>query len=162
MLYPPEKTWIRRWPQMPRVNEKLDSLKGSQIVSKFSNAGTILISDSIQRIRIQRWKNYWTDEKRSTVEKLLTVTGAKYGFNKEAFLPFHQFITSDFQPLDISRFDPVRNLFLNDMITEMPGLTMVISIVKMKNSQSPPGIYPLFGTKKYHCDRQAGNNLRIC
>ncbi len=116
-----------------RVKEKLDSLKGSHIVSKFSNAGTILISDSIQRERIQRWKNYWTTEKRTTVEKLLTVTGAKYGFNKEAFLPFHQFITSDFNALDISRFNPVRNLFLNDMITEMPGLTMVISIVKMKN-----------------------------
>ncbi len=68
------------------------------------------------------------------VEKLLAETGAKYGFNKEAFLPFHQFITSDFQALDISRFNPVRNLFLNDMITEMPGLTMVISIVKMKNA----------------------------
>ncbi len=116
-----------------RVKEKLDSLKDSRIVSRFSNAGTILVSDSIQRERIERWKRYWTPEKSSSVESLLEKTGAKYGFNKEAFLPFHEYITSDFQTLDISRFNSVRNLFLNDMITEMPGLTMVISIVKMKN-----------------------------
>jgi uncharacterized protein len=116
------------------VMAKLDSLKKLRIVSKFSNAGTILISDTIQRERIQRWKDYWTVEKRSEIEKLLAVTGEKYGFNKEAFLPFSQFVTSDFQVLDISRFNPVRNLFLNDMITEMPGLTMVISIVKMKDT----------------------------
>ncbi len=116
-----------------RVNEKLDSLKKLHIVSKFSTAGTILISDSIQRERIERWKNYWTVGRRSEIEGILTKTGAKYGFNKEAFLPFHQYVVSDFHTLDVSRFSPVRNLFLNDMITEMPGFTMVISIVKMKN-----------------------------
>jgi len=116
-----------------KVKEQLDSLTKSNVVSKFSNAGTILISDSIQRERIQRWKNYWTPEKRIAIESILSEAGAKYGFNKEAFLPFHQYISSDFRVLDISRFNPVRNLFLNDMITETPGLTMVISIVKMKN-----------------------------
>ncbi len=129
------------------VRDKLDSLKSSRIVSKFSNAGTILISDSIQRERIERWKNYWTEEKRSEVEKSLAVSGAKYGFNKEAFRPFHQFVTSDFQVLDISRFNPVRHLFLNDMITEMPGLTMVISIVKMKDANRHQ-VYTSFSGEK--------------
>jgi 1-acyl-sn-glycerol-3-phosphate acyltransferase len=113
---------------------KLDSLKAANIVSKFSNAGSILISDSIQRKRIERWKNYWTYQRRLDIENQLAKTGAKYGFNQEAFLPFHRFISSDFEPLGIDRFSPVRSLFLNDMITEMPGLTMVISIVKMKDA----------------------------
>ncbi len=130
-----------------RVKAQLDSLKKFKVVSKFSNAGTILISDSIQRERIRRWKNYWTAEKQAEIEKLLSETGAKYGFNKEAFLPFRQFVNSDFQVLDIRRFDPVRKLFLNDMITEMPGLTMVISIVKMKDT-SRQQVYKSFSGQK--------------
>ncbi len=130
-----------------RVKVRLDSLKNAHIVSKFSNAGSILISDSIQRERIERWKKYWTYERRSEIESLLAKTGAEYGFNRQAFVPFNQFITSDFRPLDISRFSSVRSLFLNDMITEMPDLTMIISIVKMKNVNRHQ-VYASFSERK--------------
>ena len=86
-----------------KVNEKLDSMKKSHIVSKFSNAGTILISDSIQGERILRWKNFWTVEKRSTVEKLLT-TACKIWFQQGSLFtipPIHhiRFSCIGYQPV---------------------------------------------------------------
>lgn len=59
--------------------------------------------------------------------------GEKYGFKKVAFRAFYHSVSEDIGPIDISRFNTVRSLFLNDMITETKDLSMVLSLVKVNN-----------------------------
>jgi uncharacterized protein len=114
-----------------KVQQKLESMKKNNIVVQYSNIGAVLASDSIQRERIRQWKNYWTPEKRKMLETNLIKSGEKYGFNRKAFNSFYQFLETDFQPLDISRFKSLRDLFLNDMVTETKDFTMAVSLVKI-------------------------------
>jgi uncharacterized protein len=116
-----------------KVLDKLENLKSRDVVRKFSNAGTILISNSIQRQRAHRWNEYWSPEKKRELETILIREGEKYGFNRDAFKPFFGFISRNFMPLDISSFSSIRNLLLNDMVTETKDMTLLISLVKVKN-----------------------------
>jgi uncharacterized protein len=116
-----------------KVLDKLENLKSRNVVRRFSNAGTILISDSIQRLRVNRWIEYWSPEKKRELETVLIKEGEKYGFNRDAFNPFIQFISRNFIPLEAGSFSSIRSLFLNDMITETKDMTLVISLVKVKN-----------------------------
>jgi 1-acyl-sn-glycerol-3-phosphate acyltransferase len=116
-----------------KVMETLKNLKNKDIVKKYTNVGTILINDSIQKERIQRWKDYWSFEKRKKLENTIIKASEQYGFKKDAFKQFYFFLTVDIQPIDISRFSAIRSLFLNDMITEAKDFTMVLSLVKVNN-----------------------------
>jgi predicted exporter len=117
-----------------RISEKLEKLKSDNIINTYSNVGTILVNDSIQRIRIQRWENYWTPQKKKLLENSLDEAGRKNGFKKNAFGSLTSLLEKKFQPIDISEFNLIRDLFLNDMITETNGISMVMSIVKVNSA----------------------------
>lgn len=118
-----------------RTCEILGDLKRKNIIEKYSDAGSILVNDSIQKERIRRWSAYWTEEKKEELRKTISETGARLGFKADAFNRFYSFLGRDFRSADISGFNSFRNLFLNDMITETNDLVMVMSVVKVKNSQ---------------------------
>ncbi len=130
-----------------KVSERLEVLKNENIVRKYSNAGSILINDSIQRVRILKWNEYWSPEKKEKLKNLIIQTGSQYGFKKDAFGKFYQFLDSDFQPFDIGRLNSVRNLFLNDMITETNNLVMVMSVAKIIDEDRPK-VYSILSKEK--------------
>ena len=129
------------------VLEKLENLKNADVVKKYSNVGTILMNDSVQRERIQRWKNYWSPEKRMKLENALIKAGKNYGFKQDAFNQFYRFLAADFKTIDISRFSSIRNLVLNDMITETKDFTMVVSLIKV-NNENRHQVYTEFSGNK--------------
>jgi 1-acyl-sn-glycerol-3-phosphate acyltransferase len=130
-----------------KVSGKLKELKSLDIVKKYSNVGSILISDSIQKLRIKKWIDYWTFEKKKKLENTLINASEKYGFKKDAFNSFYIFLVKNFQPIDIGKFDSVRKLFLNDMITENQGISMVMSIVKV-NRENRHKVYTALSCEK--------------
>lgn len=46
-----------------QVASKIDGLKREGIVKKYSGVSSLLLSDSLQQVRIARWNQYWTPEK---------------------------------------------------------------------------------------------------
>jgi 1-acyl-sn-glycerol-3-phosphate acyltransferase len=129
-----------------RVTVTLEKMRAGDIVNNYTNVGSILVNDSIQKHRIQRWRDYWTPEKRLSVENTLISSGEKYGFRKDAFNKFYIFIAADFQTTDLSKFNNLRSLFLNDMISESKELSMVMSLVKV-NDENRHRVYTTFSNE---------------
>jgi 1-acyl-sn-glycerol-3-phosphate acyltransferase len=130
-----------------RVIATLENMRTGDIVNSYTNVGSILVNDSIQKHRIRRWKDYWTPDKRLSVENTLISSGEKYGFRKDAFNKFYIFIASDFQATDLSKFNNLRSLLLNDMISESNELSMVMSLVKV-NDENRHRVYTTFSNEK--------------
>ncbi|MCX6335215.1 MAG: 1-acyl-sn-glycerol-3-phosphate acyltransferase [Bacteroidia bacterium] len=126
-----------------RVSASLEQLKTGDIVKSYTNVGSILINDSIQKKRIQRWKEYWTPRKITEIRNSILSSGERFGFRKDAFNQFYSFLAGDFQPVDISKFDTLRDLFLNDMISETGDMSMVMSLIKV-NDENRHTIYSEF------------------
>ena len=133
------------------VNESvaatLEKLKNKNIVRKYTDAGSILISDSIQKARIQRWTEYWSQGKKEKLRDLIITAGEQYGFNKDAFNKFYAFLDQDFRPIGLDKFSSVRTLFLNDMISEKNNINMVMSLVRVNNEDRPKVSTALSGEK---------------
>jgi 1-acyl-sn-glycerol-3-phosphate acyltransferase len=130
-----------------RVASTLEMLKNENIVKKFTNAGSILINDSIQRSRIRRWNDYWLNGKKEKLKDLIITEGGRYGFKKDAFSKFYAFLDKDFQPVDPEKFSSIRTLFLNDMISEMNDMNMVMSLVRVNYEDRPKVAAALSGEK---------------
>ncbi len=115
-----------------RLNGWIDKMTHAGLIEKVSNAGPFLLSDSLQQLRIARWNSYWTPEKKRVVEKLIRENASALHFSDNAFDGFLGLLNDKFTPL--SPLDPgiLSNPLLADWLTVKPGVSMVSSILKVR------------------------------
>ena len=115
-------------------NEKLvtqiEKLQDRDIVKKYSGVSSLIISDSLQKIRIERWNRYWTTEKKQALMSTLIKEGTALKFKASAFDDFKLLLDKVYTPVDKEAMATVRKNFLDDYITEKPGKTTVVTLVK--------------------------------
>ena len=113
------------------ATEKLNKLKEEKLINKFSTVSTLLISDSLQKVRINRWNEFWTKEKKDSLQKRLIRYSRVYKFKEDAFSQFYTHLNTDFKPVALSDLDTLKKLVVNDWVTENKNVTTVVSLVKV-------------------------------
>lgn len=115
-------------------NEKLvtqiQQLQDKDIVKKYSGVSSLIISDSLQKVKIETWNRYWTAAKKSALMATLQQEGAVLKFNTSAFENFKTLLNNEYVPVDKEAMAEVRKIFLEDYIAEKPGKTTVVTLVK--------------------------------
>lgn len=61
---------------------------------RLTSLATLLPSEKTQMENFERWKRFWSPERIKKMRRLITETGAAYGFSERAFSPFFKNITS--------------------------------------------------------------------
>lgn len=114
-----------------KILDRIDELQSKGIVKKFSGVSSLLISDSLQQARIQRWNEYWTPAKKQLLLSNVDNEAAALKFTPTAFLPFHDLMNASYAPMAISDLGAIRENFLEDYITEAPEKTTVVEMLKV-------------------------------
>ncbi|MCB0520359.1 MAG: MMPL family transporter [Lewinellaceae bacterium] len=114
----------------------LEKMKADSLIRKYSGVSTFLLSDSLQRLRIERWNNYWTPEKKKEVISHLLADGQALGFKASAFRPFMVMLEKDFQPADSADVQRFKDLFLADYVNERPGQVGVVTMMKAEREKN--------------------------
>ena len=113
-----------------RMISRVEALQEEGVIRKHSGAGSLLMSDSLQLLRIKRWNNYWTPAKKAQLLTVLQQEGKAVGFKESAFEPFSQLLKKAYQPMAPEQVAAIRNNFVQDYITEKPGNTTLVTLVK--------------------------------
>lgn len=128
-------------------NEKLvksvERLQQKKLVNKFSGVSSLIISDSLQRTRISKWKQYWTAEKKQTLLNTLVREGENLKFKASAFDKFKALLNKDFDTAGADVMSGIRKNFLEDYITEKPGKATVVTLVKV-TAENKNAVYKTF------------------
>ena len=80
------------------LDRKLDSLQRLGLVKSYTRTNQVFVPLRQQQERIEAWKQYWTDERLAQVRLLIAQTAPQAGLNAEAFEPFFEAATRDYQP----------------------------------------------------------------
>ena len=129
-----------------KLNTEIEKLKDSNIISKYSGVSTLIISDSLQNVRIERWKKYWTAEKKEALLHILNEEGHALGYSASAFNAFAAMLNKDFTTTDTATTQQLRKTFLDDYISEFPDHATVVTLVKVP-PQNKEAVYNAFGSK---------------
>ncbi|PWT71040.1 MAG: glycerol acyltransferase [Bacteroidetes bacterium] len=113
---------------------KIDSLNKQGVINKYVAASSLVVSDSLQNLRLQRWNSYWTAEKKNLLLANLANQGRQFRFKAEGFKPFENWLNQVFKPLDRATKDSIRKNFLDDFFTEANGNATVVSLLKVDPS----------------------------
>jgi predicted RND superfamily exporter protein len=130
------------------TNEKMmasvEELRQEGFVKKYSGVSTFVFSDSLQRVRIDRWNRYWTQEKKAQVTAALLEKGAELKFSAHAFDPFLALLNTPLQPEPVRLHGDLNNDLLEDFISEDTGRYTIVNIVKV-NEGKKQRVYDTFG-----------------
>jgi 1-acyl-sn-glycerol-3-phosphate acyltransferase len=127
-----------------RVSGQIEEMKKKGIVNKYSGVSSLIVSDSLQKKKIEKWNTYWTVEKKKTLLTGLETEGAKLHFSPHAFDLFRNLLNAQFQPVDKEAFNSFRKNLLDDYITEKPGHATVVTMVKVGSSSNKDSVYRRF------------------
>lgn len=116
-----------------RSEDRIAAMKNQGAIVAASGIRELLLSDSLQRIRLERWSDFWTAEKKEILRNSLVSSGKKYGFKETAFTSFFTLTEQEHHPLDENITTELRHLFLNDFIHETGPLIMITSVVSVKD-----------------------------
>lgn len=130
-----------------KVNEnltrKVERYKSDGLISKYSGVSSLLISKELQKKRIERWNNYWTDRKKLQLLTVMKQQGAALGYSATAFISFETLLNKIFVPADSAETAKIRKTLLNDFITEMPDKTTVVTLLNVA-SENRKAVYQAF------------------
>lgn len=77
---------------------KLDSLQSIGLVKSYTHTNQIFVPLHVQQERIDAWKNFWTGERFQLVHDLINKTAPEAGLIPDAFSPFFEFATANYEP----------------------------------------------------------------
>jgi uncharacterized protein len=126
-----------------RIQKDLEELTRSGKIGSFSGTGKLMFSDSLQNIRIKRWKNYWTTERVNSVRNEINTTSSELRLKGEAFDPFFQQLVHPYTVLNDSEIKTLTSGILVDYISETSDACMITTLAKVKQ-ENKKAIYKAF------------------
>ncbi len=147
-----------------RKNEQavplLQQLEGKKIINKFSSVSTFMISDSLQRVRIDRWNDYWAS-RRESILKVIQTKGRELKFSDRVIQNFEHLISRPYAPGDTAALNQIRAAFFEDYIIEKDGNATVISMVNVDPAARQIVYDELKNAPVHSFDRQMLTNLFV-
>lgn len=118
-----------------RLQLKLNKLKSLGAIQSFSGVGSMMPSDSIQKVRLLTWNSFWTPDRKSVLLRRLERTGKEIGFNDKAFSGVRTMINTKYFILPSSETNALRKAIFADWINETPDMIMISGIVKVTDPE---------------------------
>ena len=115
-----------------RMQKDLSGLRSSGVIHSISGSADLLFSDSLQRARIQRWNDFWTEQRRDLLEKEVKRSAADFRFRENTFEPFFQHTKKNFPILSQAETKTLISGMLSDYISETGDLSMITTLVKVR------------------------------
>src|SRR5690606_18264830 len=113
--------------------QKLLSAENQDEILSFSSIGGILPSTNEQQQKINRWNQFWSEEKKENLKNQLISEGKKYGFKENTFAPFFMRLDEEYSIENLAQNKLLNDLFLNEFIKKDVDLVTITSSLKTEN-----------------------------
>lgn len=107
----------------------LDSCRKAGLFSEISEVSDLIRSSDAQQEKIDQWNQFWEAAGIESTKINIRESGLAYHFKADAFQSFYKLLDKEFVPVSLDEFKQLRELFLNNFISEEEGEWSVVSIL---------------------------------
>ena len=144
-------------------NEKtvstLQRLQEEGFIQKYSSVSSFIISDSLQKMKIYRWHQFWDKNKIANLNNVVRSAGEPLKFSETVYRNFEFMLSKDYKPADTSLWNSFRRAFFDDLIIDKNGLITVITLANVSPSSKEHVFQQVRHTSSYALDRQMITNI---
>lgn len=112
-----------------RILPVLTESEKEGIADKYVSVSTLMISDSLQAIRLKKWKDYWSDSRKAEVLTTLKQEGAKLNFSPAVYTTFENFTGREYDVMTEESTSLIKSSFFSDYFMEVSGKTSIVTPV---------------------------------
>ncbi len=143
------------------VSPLLQQLKEEGKIQKYSSLSSFLISDSLQRIRINKWNAFWTEQRKAELKAVVVQEGKQLKYSDKVIQNFDSLISKVYIPATTEDFSSIRAAFFDDFIIEKNNTATIISLAHVDPSEKAI-VYDVLKNSPAHAfDRQMLTNLFV-
>lgn len=103
------------------LDQKLDSLQRIGLVKDYTHTNQIFVPLTVQQQRIDAWQAFWTPERLTRVERLIASSAPKAGLIAEAFKPFFEIATANYEPAPLYEDSLIPYGYLSTLMEQTYG-----------------------------------------
>ncbi|MFA6057175.1 MAG: 1-acyl-sn-glycerol-3-phosphate acyltransferase [Taibaiella sp.] len=133
--------------KLESAKDLIQQLKQQGKIRNNINPVLLLPSEREQEIRIQRWQNFWNEERVNSTLNVVAKEATAAGFSADAFDGFAQILQEKYTPFDKDAKDFLKQLFPN-AINEKDGAHYVIASLKIEPDARKEVLKALEGNKQ--------------
>ncbi len=112
------------------VSNQLEDLKSRKIVRSYSGLNGLILSDSLQKIKIDRWNEFWTESKKAKLKQAIEKKKIEYKFKSDAFNEFFAMLDKTYLPIDTRSINILNSTNLQDKISFIDSKVIISTIIK--------------------------------
>lgn len=113
------------------MNKKIDSLQKMGAIAEYATGESLLFPPKEQKARIDRWNNYWNEEKKAELKQNFQKACADYPFADDSFDEFWAALDKKYSSIDYEGASDSAKIY-SDWITKEADVTMAISQIRLK------------------------------
>lgn len=98
---------------------------------KVSGIGSFVPSMQRQQEQIARWKRFWSDRRHAGIVDEMKAASVSSGFSVNAFSPFYEMLSADYEVHPASYFQPIITGFASSYMTNDKGVTRILNFVQV-------------------------------
>jgi predicted exporter len=111
--------------------ERLNFLKDSGKIENFSSIGGVVLSTNTQLEKIEKWKDFWTQDRQEFLKTNLITESDTYGFRQESFDNLYNLVSKDFDPIYLDDYRNTKTLYLDDFLSSKKDLATVTTSINL-------------------------------
>ncbi|MBN1790947.1 MAG: 1-acyl-sn-glycerol-3-phosphate acyltransferase [Bacteroidales bacterium] len=115
------------------VLRKADALIQQGVIKSYSSPSSLLMSDSLQLQKIDRWNSFWQKKGKDQFLESLDEKAIAAGFKPSSFGEFSGLLKKEFSVADSATFKALEKIFFVDNISVTPSLATIVTILKVDN-----------------------------
>lgn len=118
--------------QTGRFVQKAERLREEGIVKKYTAVTGLVVPLAEQQRRLERWKAYWTEEKKAEVKETLTEAATAAGFRAGSFGRFFDWLEKEHMTVGRDDLPELSKIFIDPYISVNDKMATVTTILKVR------------------------------
>lgn len=121
------------WESYTSLNSLCDSflVQKNGSIQSFVSLKNFVIPFDIQKQRIEKWENYWSEERVDATINSLNKYASLYGFSQNAFNPFLEILTADYEVCEYDNNEMAQVPIIADWISKDNGNLYLVSSIEL-------------------------------
>ena len=114
-----------------KIARKIEELQQRKIIDQVSGVSSVLFSDSLQQIKMQKWESFWNEQRTEHIKNYITQSSKKLGFTEDAFSGFFSMLNKKYSKINSQDFDYLKTHFAGQFVNEDGKNNFVLTLLKI-------------------------------
>jgi len=114
-----------------KVYTALTKFKIEEKIISYSSVASVVLSEEHQQEKVNRWSDFWSEEKQNFVQEELIASGKPYGFKPSTYNQFYDKLNMLQDVLTIEEYQQIKALNTQEYISATDNFYTVLSSLKV-------------------------------